>query len=346
MLQTLTNSYPTAAKTAEIMARYRPIAPKPETSVCPSPDVASNNSNALPPGISRSPFLRDVWRQLQARPTRSRKRGRSHVPPPPPKRVRSGPSGMQGVSPPNYHHRLISFQGGGGGSFPVFPNLISLKCGLDGPVSTLSSSVSLSFLPPHSAPLSHSSPAKPREERGIDLNRAAEDNEDGFFPIPVINPRPVRPVGSSIYVGRIVVGGAEEDGRKRLLAEEVEEEVETEVLPAVVSDSKNNVRLANSAYKEMVGQPECCWLDYMPPHGGGKRGRIGGEVVLHLLDACDVPMSSERFTCWVRIEWRSNDDEKKKNSVRAFCDAVKLGCKSRDYLFEWRFHTTQTTSPE
>nr|CAD1832446.1 unnamed protein product [Ananas comosus var. bracteatus] len=34
--------------------------------------------------------------------------------------------------------------------------------------------------------------------------------------------------------------------------EVVEEEVESETLPAVVSDSRNRVRLANSAYKEMV----------------------------------------------------------------------------------------------
>ncbi|VFQ75152.1 unnamed protein product [Cuscuta campestris] len=318
------------------MARYRPIAPKPAeaSSVCPN---SGNSNDALPPSISRSPFLRDVWAQLQARPTRTRKRVRSAALAPPPPHLplikRPRPC-FQGIPPPSF--RLISFNNGG---FPVLPKLVSLKCGLDRPLSTMSSSISVPSLP--------RAGARHEEERGgIDLNRAAEDDEDFSRPV---RPRPVRPVGSSIYVGSITPAAEEKDKkgvekqgrkRKRLQAEEVEEEVETEVLPAVVSDSKNKVRLANSAYKEMVGQPECCWLDYTSP-GGGKGTRIGGEVVLHFLDSGDVPTSSERFTCWVRIEWRCNE---KKNSVRAFCDAVKLGCQSRDYLFEWRFHLTETSS--
>ena len=46
-------------------------------------------------------------------------------------------------------------------------------------------------------------------------------------------------------------------------SEEVEEEVDSEALPGVISDSNNKVRLANSAYKKMVGQPKCPWLDSM-----------------------------------------------------------------------------------
>ncbi|VFQ99058.1 unnamed protein product [Cuscuta campestris] len=319
------------------MARYRPIAPKPaEASSSACPNSSNNNDAGLPPSISRSPFLRDVWAQLQARPTRTRKRGRSAALAPPhlPLIKRPRPPCFQGISPPPF--RLISFNNGG---FPALPKLVSLKCGFDRPVSTMSSSISV--------------PSLPREEErgGIDLNRAAVDDED--FSCPV-RPRLVRPVGSCIYVGSITPAAAEEKDkegevekqgrkgkRKRLQGEEVEEEVETEVLPAVVSDSKNKVRLANSAYKEMVGQPECCWLDYTSPGGGKGTGRIGGEVVLHFLDSGVFPTSSERFTCWVRIEWRCNE---KKNSVRAFCDAVKLGCQSRDYLFEWRFHPTETSS--
>ncbi|XVE70204.1 hypothetical protein DITRI_Ditri10aG0054000 [Diplodiscus trichospermus] len=44
---------------------------------------------------------------------------------------------------------------------------------------------------------------------------------------------------------------------------EIEEEVESKAFPAFISDSNNKVRLANFAFKEMVGQLECPWLDSM-----------------------------------------------------------------------------------
>lgn len=368
MMQTL-NHYSTTAKTAEIMARYRPIAPKPEASGSSSPE----NSNALPQSISKSPFLRNIWPHLQARPTRTRKRGRSALGPPPPplKRTRAC---LQGLSPP-YHAmassaKSWSLQGfahnpNGLPQIPIVPNLVPLKCGMDNPVSTIANSITVPFLSCNSPPSILAKPPeatsprngaeKSRADRGIDLNMAAEVPEEIDFmsqfqgpdsgSCPVITPRPVRPVGSNIYIGCITKDDCQHGKKLPKNPEEVENEVETEVLPAVVSDSNNKVRLANSAYKEMVGQPECRWLDFMAygdgKDGGGACKRICGEVILEFLDSCDVPLSSDRFTCWVRIEWRSND---KKNSVRAFCDAVKLACQSKDYLFQWRFHTKEHSS--
>ncbi|PKA47237.1 hypothetical protein AXF42_Ash017182 [Apostasia shenzhenica] len=40
----------------------------------------------------------------------------------------------------------------------------------------------------------------------------------------------------------------------------VEDEVKSETLLAVICDSNNRVQLVNSAYKELVKQPECLWL--------------------------------------------------------------------------------------
>ena len=42
---------------------------------------------------------------------------------------------------------------------------------------------------------------------------------------------------------------------------EAEEEIKLEALPTVIYDSNYKVRLTKSAYKEMVGQPECYWLN-------------------------------------------------------------------------------------
>jgi len=61
---------------------------------------------------------------------------------------------------------------------------------------------------------------------------------------------------------------------------EVEVELELpDALPAIVSGCNNHrVYLANDAYKAMVGQPICPWLDSLP--GAGASRRINGEVVL------------------------------------------------------------------
>ncbi|CAN4092168.1 unnamed protein product [Withania somnifera] len=352
MMQAL-NSYPSTSKTAEIMARYRPIAPKPEA---PTSPVSEDNSGGLPPNIQKSPFLRNVWPQLQARPTRTRKRGRTALGPPSIKRARANylPAGQF----PTYHQVITaspSYRPNVVPHYTLIPNLVPLKCGLGAPVTTPSSSITLPHLSCTTTTIPVLVEKSPEEEgRGIDLNLAADGPEELDFmlqlqgPIAkgpsVITPQPVRPVGSSISIGCINEEAPDDGGRNKKSMkkpEEVEEEVEAEALPAFISDSNNKVRLTNAAYKEMVGQPECSWLDYMV---GNACKRIGGEVMLEFGDSCSVPMSSNGFTCWVKIEWGAAQG--KKHSVKAFCNAVKLACQSKDYVFEWRFHTTDDDAPE
>ncbi|CAN4122546.1 unnamed protein product [Withania somnifera] len=350
MMQTL-NPYPSTSKTAEIMARYRPIAPKPEASTSPG---SEDNSGGLPPNIQKSPFLRNVWPQLQARPTRTRKRGRTALGPLSMKKARANyfPAGQF----PTYHQVMTaspSYRPNVVPQYTLIPNLVPLKCGLGTPVTTPSNSVTLPLLSCTTTTLPMLVETSSGEESvGIDLNLAADVPEElDFMPQlqgpkgpSVITPQPVRPVGSSISIGCINEEAPDDGGRNKKSMkkpEEVEEEVEAEALPAVVSDSKNKVRLTNSAYKEMVGQPECRWLDYM---AGNACKRIGGEVMLEFVNSCSVPMSSNGFTCWVKIEWGAAQG--KKNSVKAFCSAVKLACQTKDYVFEWRFHTTEDDAPE
>lgn len=317
---------------AEILARYRPIAPKPEPPTSPSGD---SGSNALPESIRKSAFLRNVWPHLQARPTRTRKRGRSAFALPPLKRARVC---FQGLAPPHpYHHQVLNSSAANtwpnySNGFPpqipiIHPNPAPLKCGVDTPAETSSGGGRL---------------------RGIDLNREAEAPEEFDF-MPqlhggVITPQPVRLVGSTIFIGCIIHTDPPEIGNKPALKnpEDVENEVEAVTLPVIVSDMNNKVRLANSAYKELVGQPECRWLDRLPPFCNPCK-KICGEVVIQFSDSCNLPISSNRFTCWVRIEWCSNG---KKTTVRAFCDAVKLASQSKDYQFQWRFHTSSDNSPK
>ncbi|KAG6425125.1 hypothetical protein SASPL_115550 [Salvia splendens] len=297
------------------MSRYRPIAPKPET---PSSAADTDSSSALPNGIRKSPYLSNVWAHLQARPTRTRKRGRT-APFPAASSVKRPRTCLQGLSPspsPAHMH--------------AFPR----------PLDTAAATTEYVALP-----LLYCAAAAPKAD-GIDLNTAAAEAQpppqlqdlDLHLHLPeppasaaapaVISPRPVRPVGTSIIVESIA-----EDPRGSSLAKGVEEAVEGEAKPAIVSDSSNKVRICNSAYKEMVGQPECCWLD---------GGRIGGEVSLRFPDveAGRRAREAAAFTCSVRIEWEG--EGKKKMRVNASCSAVKLVCQAKDCQFLWRFDTTKS----
>ncbi|KAH6788546.1 hypothetical protein C2S51_003552 [Perilla frutescens var. frutescens] len=348
MIQTI-NPYATA-RTAEIMSRYRPIAPKPEPPATNS--AADNDSSAVPTGIRKSPYLRNVWAHLQARPTRTRKRGRTAAFSPPSSVKRTRTTCLQGLSPPPPYqlanssaamHGFTRNNPNGLQQISIAPNLVQLKCGLDSAVTTLAESVALPLLYCTAAAASQQAVVA----KGIDLNMTADQGQEELDlhlhlhePVKpcVISPRPVRPVGSSIIVKSIT-----DDPLRQTMAkgpEEVEEVVDAEAVPAIVSDSNNKVRMSNAAYKEMVGQPECCWLDCATEKrcrggGGGVCKRIGGEVSLQFVDS-EVRRSMAAFTCAVKIEWEC---EGKKMCVNANCSAVKLVCESKDYQFLWRFNT-------
>ncbi|PWA44535.1 hypothetical protein CTI12_AA527670 [Artemisia annua] len=335
MLQTL-NPYPSTAKTAEIMARYRPIAPRPHTSLnggasgatgevdgSPGSGSGSGSAGSMSPTIRQSPYLRNVWPHLQSRPTRTRKRGRTSLGPPPStsttfKRPRTL---LQGLSPP-------------------FQSLSPQQ-------RTTTTLVTLPLLP-----CSSMSPHHMQQTNVIDLNKVAEIPEEKDFLAQltkptsnVISPRPIRLVSSYVTI-RAVKDDAVSVHNSPVVTkkgEEVEKELEAQVLPAFVSDSKNKVRLVNSAYKEMVGQPECSWLESMVTGDGiGVACKsICGEVVLSFSDSDqDSMVSSGGFSSWVRIEWGVNG---KKNSVNAFGEAMRLSCESKDYKFAWRFHTREAS---
>ncbi|MBA0747254.1 hypothetical protein Gogos_004182 [Gossypium gossypioides] len=301
MIKTLN---PYSAKTAEIMSRYRPIAPKPEV----LPENSIDESSAMSQKMRQSPYLRNLWPQLQARPSRNRKRGRgTGLSPPPPtttalKRART--QYFLGLSPP-----------------PPPPP--------PPPPSSTTSLVTLPLLPCLKV-AAHEIPEEKdflKQLQGLPVLPTSS----------LITPQPIRPVGSTIIVGCIneaPAPAAPLQAPKK--PEEVEDDIESESMPTIISDSNNKVRLANSAYKAMVGQPECPWLDSMVK--GSECKRICGEVMLNLSNS-RVPVKSKGFSCWVRIEWgNEGNNNNNKGSITAFCDVVRLSCQSKDYLFTWRFH--------
>ncbi|KAI3776567.1 hypothetical protein L1987_46353 [Smallanthus sonchifolius] len=285
MLQTL-NPYTPTAKTAEIMARYRPIAPKPQTSNAAAGDEGSGSP--MSPTIRQSAYLRNVWPHLQSRPTRTRKRGRTSLGPPAFKRPRTL---LQGLSPPFHITKT---------TLPLLP--------LSSPQNMQPPNVS-----------------KIPEEKDLLAQLQKPPTTT------VISPTPIRLIPSSVSIRAI------KDDAHMLppiilkKSEEIEKELESQALPAFVSDSNNQVRLVNSTYKEMVGQPECAWVQSMVACKS-----ICGKVVLNLVDLDDDQAATSGFSCWARIEWGMNG---KKNLVNAFGEAMRLACESKDYKFAWRFHT-------
>ncbi|GER31100.1 2-oxoglutarate dehydrogenase E1 component [Striga asiatica] len=277
------------------MSRYRPIAPKPDT---PNPNSAAD-------GDQKSPYLRTVWAHLQSRPTRTRKRGRAAAfSPASVKRSRACL-----VHPLAYHNLAANLK------------FVPVGCCLDSAVTLLADSVELPLLR--------------RKEKEIDLNlTAAAEEEERDIPVGpvVVSPKPIRPVGSSVVVESI--SGDPRRFAAAKGADAVEEMVEAERAPAIVSDSRDRVRMCNAAYRELVGQPECGWLDCTG--GGGACRRIGGGIWLRFAGS-EVEKCEHGFSGRVRIEWESGEGVKNK-CVRAFCEGLKLECMAKDYQFMWRFY--------
>ncbi|KAM7279143.1 hypothetical protein ACFE04_006277 [Oxalis oulophora] len=358
MIKTL-NPYSDAVngKTAEIMSKYRPIAPKPEGS--------SDESSSMSNKINQSPYLRNVWPQMQARATRTRKRGcgNSISPTSLKKRRTNGGSGsVFGLATPGYlasqaPKTLSLHRGATSDKIQLqlqfqFPSLVvphSTCGGVENHASGTSSIVTLPLLPSCNHATSSADKGKM-----IDLNHnlveipeekdllAQLQNPITTNKANVVKPVAIRPVNSTITVSCIDKVVPNSVSPKTF--NEIEEVFGAEVLPAVVSDSCNKVRLANSSYKELVGQPECSWIDGV---GFGEKKlldtckRINGEVMIDFTGSSEpiIGSSISGFTCWVRIEFGNYNNEGKKKCVNAFCDVVRLWCKDKDYVFTWRFHT-------
>lgn len=282
-----------AVKANEILARFRPIAPKP--TLAAEGVVAANR----------------VLCHLQSRPCRARKRGRPTVVPVSPK---------SGAQPPAKRRRA---------STPYPP----LRCAAATTGAHVSAVVPGSArLPPASASvedIAKAAAAATEEGRDVPVER---DLLRKLLEPKVISPRAVRPVCSAIHVGCIHRADATCTAAVSKTAVRVEAELEVDALPAVVSDASNRVRLVNDAYKEMVGQPECPWLDAV----AATSRRISGEVALVVANQSSLPESYGVFTCTAKIEW---EDDGKVASIDVPCDVSRLQCESREYLFVWRFRT-------
>lgn len=151
----------------------------------------------------------------------------------------------------------------------------------------------------------------------------------------VIMPQALRPVGSSVLVECITDTNLQVSPLCGAM-EEIEEQFEADNWPALISDSNNRVRWANSAYKQMVGQPECSWLE--SPAGSAhshspKVMRINGEVVL-IFQRFQLPQSAPAFSCRVKIQWTNGGE---KSSMTVPCDVIRSDGDLKDCFYAWKF---------
>lgn len=352
------------AKTHEIMARFRPIAPKPAMPPqTPLHDVPSglhqhqHHHHHQPCAMSAAAA---AALQLRGRACRARKRGRPGlVPLPMAKRQKP----FYPLLPSTATDAIATTTSAAHRHPPLVPNgtqtAAGVQFGLRVPGSGSSGLASGFSLAPCSAAISQKLAKSSGDHLTLSLLPCSPPEVKRDVPVEqdllqklqepkVIAPTPVRPVASTITVLSITPDAtAVPPSPIPPKPEVVEEEVESETLPAVVSDSRNRVRLANSAYKEMVGQPECPWLDSIGSdvHGMKVRlamkperpQRIAGAVRLDVAESA-MPNSASGFSCQVKIEWACNG---RKNYINAPCTVSRLYCESRDYLFTWRFHTNE-----
>lgn len=130
----------------------------------------------------------------------------------------------------------------------------------------------------------------------------------------VIEPNPTRSKRTVIYIdcSNIIdsTNWSVEMAASKKTPREVEVELELpDVLPAIVSScNKTRVHLTNDAYKKMVGQPLCSWLDFLP--GARPSRRINGGVVLYgqtFSTMSCLPSTRCAFPYVAKVSWQHED---------------------------------------
>ncbi|XP_034592342.1 uncharacterized protein [Setaria viridis] len=156
----------------------------------------------------------------------------------------------------------------------------------------------------------------------------------------VIKPHPSRPKNTTIYID---YSNIDEVVVSKKTPREVEAELEVpNTLPAIISGGNNNrAHLMNDAYKEMVGQPLCQWLDSLP--GADASRRINGKVVLYAQKFSTVSyMPSTRcvFPCTTNISWEDGDAT---TSLIVPCAVEHLTSSPNEYCFIRRFDSRKAS---
>ncbi|KAH7439445.1 hypothetical protein KP509_04G060800 [Ceratopteris richardii] len=146
----------------------------------------------------------------------------------------------------------------------------------------------------------------------------------------IIVPEPRRPVCSTISVESIT-GISNAKDELKYSSEHVESQLEESNLPGLIADVLNVVRGVNTAYKAMVGQPECPWL-MSTVHSCSPT--IAGAVLLS--SNVDIPTSASSFSGRVNVQWtRRNSGQR--TSMTLPCDVTAFEADDSGRMLAWQF---------
>jgi hypothetical protein len=159
----------------------------------------------------------------------------------------------------------------------------------------------------------------------------------GLSPHKVIAPQPIRAVGSTIFLECITKVNQLASPMLGTV-EAFQDQLEKLLLPTVITDLRYRVRWVNTAYKQMVGQPEFAWLSSTV--GGNSepeapsQTRLAGDVSF-VCAGEQPPVDAAEFSCQVRIQWTKGGGEN--NSLVCPVDVIRLDEDSSGPLFVWKF---------
>ncbi|KAH7439454.1 hypothetical protein KP509_04G061700 [Ceratopteris richardii] len=163
------------------------------------------------------------------------------------------------------------------------------------------------------------------------LSRKLAMNIEGYISgTRIIVPEPRRPACSVISVETTTaISNAELE--LKYSSEHVESQLEASNLPGLIADLLNVVRWVNTAYKAMVGQPECPWLT-STVHSCSPT--IAGAVLLS--SNVDIPTSASSFSGRVNVKWTRRSSGHP-TSMTLPCDVTAFGTEHSRRMLAWQF---------
>lgn len=169
----------------------------------------------------------------------------------------------------------------------------------------------------------------------------------------VIVPQPLRLVGSTVSLesvtdiqlkveatttdAAVAVAAATSSSDSLII---MKKQLEDGVSPAFITDSCNSVKWVNTAYKKMVGQPECPWLvstvsdSKMVSSSTSSSPRLMGEVLL--ISSVEIPLFAASFSGRANIQWTNTGE---KTCMTVPCDVSRLDnyCSNDKLILVWKF---------
>eukprot|EP00850_Spirogloea_muscicola_P024583 SM001101S18850 [mRNA] locus=s1101:767:1506:- [translate_table: standard] len=166
----------------------------------------------------------------------------------------------------------------------------------------------------------------------------------------VISPYPVRLIESTVCIKslRPLVEGGGSGCPVRGPFSAVQRHFEEWPAPALLTDTSHRVRWVNTAYKKMVGQPECSWLAAAVGSGCGGE-RLAGEVTMLGLDggsataagSMSPALAFEARICFRRAGVADGGSGGSLRAVRNAGTAVRVDDDAPSALgYLWRFNNS------